>query len=83
MEPSAVSSEFAMHGMSLRSDAMRDVCSFLASQADVERALSQLLAALQAVNRACLRRARTVASRLPSKARRLSLRTLLFPPHFL
>jgi hypothetical protein len=61
MEPSAVNSEFAMHGLSLRSDAMRDVCSFLASQADVERALSQLLAALQAVNRACPSRARVAS----------------------
>jgi hypothetical protein len=52
MEPAAVSSEFRMNGLSLRSDAMREVCVFLSSQADAEGALAQLIAALQTVNRA-------------------------------
>ena len=55
MEPSAVNAEFSMHGLTLRSDAMRDVCDFLQRQADAGEALSLLLAALQSSQRACLR----------------------------
>jgi hypothetical protein len=44
-----------MHGLSLRSDAMRLVCDFLHSSMDAEQALAALLAALQSVNRESLR----------------------------
>ena len=53
MTPSAVSAEFRVHGLSLRSDAMREVCSYLQTRRDADAALQQLLEALQAVNRAC------------------------------
>ena len=65
MEPSAVNAEFRVHGLSLRSDAMRATCDFLAAQADAEHALAQLLATLQAASRAHPGRAARRAWRLP------------------
>ena len=47
-----MSSEFRVRGLSLRGDAMREVCAFLQQQPDVDAALTRLLAALEAVNRA-------------------------------
>ncbi len=47
-----MSSEFRVCGLSLRGDAMREVCAFLQQQPDVDAALARLLTALEAVNRA-------------------------------
>ena len=47
-----MSSEFRVRGLSLRGDAMREVCAFLQQQPDVDAVLTRLLAALEAVNRA-------------------------------
>jgi hypothetical protein len=53
MDPSAVSAEMRMNGLSLAGAAMRDVCDFLQRQDDAGDALSQLINALLAKNCAC------------------------------
>ena len=53
MDPSAVSNEMRMNGLSLAGAAMRDVCDFLQRQDDAGDALTQLVNALLAKNRAC------------------------------
>ena len=53
MNPSVVSSEMRMNGLSLAGAAMRDVCDFLQRQDDAGDALTQLITALLAKNRAC------------------------------